>query len=66
MQVTPLLWGVIPGRGTTRPFQIVGAPFLTYEFAREMRALGLCGVVFREAFFTPTFSKWAGKCCPAG
>jgi uncharacterized protein YbbC (DUF1343 family) len=52
------------GRGTTRPFELWGAPFL--EPARIKTRLGkipLPGVVLREAFFEPTFHKWAGELC---
>ncbi len=52
------------GRGTTRPFELVGAPFL--DGARLARALGrrgLRGVGFRAAAFEPTFHKWRGRRC---
>jgi uncharacterized protein YbbC (DUF1343 family) len=51
------------GRGTTRPFEYFGAPFL--EPARIKAALEapLPGVVLREAVFEPTFHKWAGRVC---
>ncbi|WP_336630447.1 MULTISPECIES: exo-beta-N-acetylmuramidase NamZ family protein [unclassified Microbacterium] len=51
------------GRGTTRPFEIVGAPFLSDGFAQTVRALGLPGVVVREVEFEPTFHKFAGELC---
>ncbi len=52
------------GRGTTRPFEFVGAPWLDpWGLARAMNAEGLPGVVFRPAFFTPTFQKHGGKLC---
>jgi uncharacterized protein YbbC (DUF1343 family) len=54
------------GRGTTRPFELFGAPWIDgYVLTRELNALGsrLGGVVFREAWFTPTFSKFAGERC---
>jgi len=52
------------GRGTTKPFEFFGAPWIDgYRLARELNAAGLAGVVFREAWFTPTFSKFAGQCC---
>jgi uncharacterized protein YbbC (DUF1343 family) len=55
------------GRGTTRPFELFGAPWIDgYVLARELNALGLPGVVFREAWFTPTFSKFAGERCGGG
>ncbi len=55
---------VSEGRGTTRPFELFGAPWIDgYELARRLRQLGLAGVSFREAWFTPTFSKYAGERC---
>jgi uncharacterized protein YbbC (DUF1343 family) len=52
------------GRGTTRPFELVGAPRVDAErFAREMNALGLPGAVFRPAVFEPTFQKHAKQPC---
>jgi uncharacterized protein YbbC (DUF1343 family) len=52
------------GRGTTRPFEIVGAPFVDAQvLAARMNALDLPGVRFRPAAFTPTFSKHAGVPC---
>jgi len=52
------------GRGTTRPFELFGAPFL--EPARIMarlKDLPLPGVILRPACFEPTFHKWAGRLC---
>ena len=52
------------GRGTTKPFEQFGAPWIDgYVLARALNALALPGVVFREAWFTPTFSKFAGERC---
>jgi uncharacterized protein YbbC (DUF1343 family) len=52
------------GRGTTRPFELVGAPGIEAErFARDMNALGLTGVYFRPAVFEPTFQKHAKQTC---
>src|SRR5688572_1511241 len=52
------------GRGTTRPFELVGAPRIDAErFAREMNALHLPGAVFRPAVFEPTFQKHAKQPC---
>ncbi len=47
------------GRGTTRPFELVGAPYIDYRWAAALNAAKLPGVNFREAYFTPTFSKHA-------
>jgi uncharacterized protein YbbC (DUF1343 family) len=51
------------GRGTTRPFELVGAPFVDYRWAERLAGLDLPGVGFREAYFNPTFSKHQGKVC---
>lgn len=52
------------GRGTTKPFEIIGAPWLdAYRLADRMNELKLPGVFFRPTYFTPTFSKHAGKLC---
>ena len=51
------------GRGTTRPFELIGAPYADYRWAEALNALDLPGVRFREAYFTPTFSKHVGKVC---
>lgn len=52
------------GRGTTRPFDYLGAPFVdSYRLCREMTSLGLPGVVFRQTCFTPMFNKHAGEIC---
>jgi uncharacterized protein YbbC (DUF1343 family) len=52
------------GRGTTRPFELVGAPWIEAEsFAREMNALKLPGAYFRPSVFEPTFQKHAKQAC---
>ncbi len=52
------------GRGTTRPFEFIGAPFVNpAKVAASLNAAGLPGVRFREAWFIPTFSKHSGKRC---
>ncbi|MFF1557662.1 exo-beta-N-acetylmuramidase NamZ domain-containing protein [Streptomyces sp. NPDC058279] len=51
------------GRGTTTPFEVLGAEGVDRRWARAANALGLPGVWFREAWFTPVFSKHAGKVC---
>lgn len=51
------------GRGTTRPFELIGGPYVDYRWAERLAALDLPGVGFREAYFTPTFSKHVGKAC---
>jgi uncharacterized protein YbbC (DUF1343 family) len=55
---------VSEGRGTTRPFEIVGAPWIVAErFADAMNRLNLAGVRFRPAVFEPTFHKHAKTGC---
>ncbi|WP_406492987.1 DUF1343 domain-containing protein [Streptomyces sp. NBC_00846] len=49
------------GRGTTRPFELLGAEGIDHRWAAAANALGLPGVAFREAYFAPTFSKFQGK-----
>ncbi|MFE6363313.1 exo-beta-N-acetylmuramidase NamZ domain-containing protein [Streptomyces sp. NPDC057806] len=49
------------GRGTTRPFELLGAEGIDRRWAAAAGELGLPGVHFREAYFTPTFSKFQGK-----
>ncbi len=52
------------GRGTTRPFELVGAPFIrSSQFADHCNRLGLPGVRFRPSYFEPTFNKYAGEIC---
>ena len=52
------------GRGTTRPFEIFGAPFIDAEkLCGELNALKLPGVFFRENYFQPTFQKFADQLC---
>ncbi|MDT7844420.1 exo-beta-N-acetylmuramidase NamZ family protein [Streptomyces justiciae] len=49
------------GRGTTRPFELLGAEGLDGRWAAAANELGLPGVHFREAYFAPTFSKFQGR-----
>ncbi|MFD7796600.1 exo-beta-N-acetylmuramidase NamZ domain-containing protein [Streptomyces sp. NPDC059759] len=49
------------GRGTTRPFELLGAEGVDGRWAAAANGLGLPGVYFREAYFAPTFSKFEGK-----
>ncbi|MFE3035658.1 exo-beta-N-acetylmuramidase NamZ domain-containing protein [Streptomyces canus] len=49
------------GRGTTRPFELLGAEGLDGRWAAAANELDLPGVHFREAYFAPTFSKFQGK-----
>jgi len=55
---------VSEGRGTTRPFELIGAPWVAAErFADAMNRLALPGVFFRPAVFEPTFHKHAKTSC---
>jgi uncharacterized protein YbbC (DUF1343 family) len=49
------------GRGTTRPFELLGAEGVDRRWAAAANELALPGVRFREAYFAPTFSKFQGK-----
>jgi uncharacterized protein YbbC (DUF1343 family) len=52
------------GRGTTRPFEIFGAPWLNpFDLADALNTLHLPGVAFRPLYFTPISSKHAGVTC---
>jgi uncharacterized protein YbbC (DUF1343 family) len=52
------------GRGTTRPFEIFGAPFIEPDLLVDyLGAFKLPGVVFRLMYFQPTFQKHAGRLC---
>lgn len=55
---------VSEGRGTCRPFEQFGAPYLkAYEVSERLEAMKLPGVTFRPCSFTPTFDKWKGQSC---
>lgn len=55
---------VSEGRGTTRPFEIFGAPWIDgYQLTRQLNQLQLEGVHFREIEFEPTFQKHANEIC---
>lgn len=55
---------VSEGRGTTRPFELFGAPWIdAHALTDYLRSLGLAGVHFREASFEPGFQKFAGEIC---
>ena len=52
------------GRGTTRPFELIGAPWIDGDrLSEDMNARNLPGVYFRSAFFEPTFQKHARQTC---
>lgn len=51
------------GRGTARPFETVGAPFVDHRWAERLERRRVPGVAFREAYFVPTFGKHVDKTC---
>ena len=52
------------GRGTTRPFELIGAPYIVPEqYAEQLNSLDLAGVYFRSCVFQPTFQKHAKVSC---
>ena len=52
------------GRGTTRPFELIGAPYIrAEEYAAALMRVGLAGVHFRACGFQPTFQKHRGETC---
>jgi uncharacterized protein YbbC (DUF1343 family) len=62
-----VLWeglNISEGRGTTRPFNLLGAPFINSRaLAARLGKLGLPGLACRPVSFQPTFHKWAGQIC---
>ncbi len=52
------------GRGTTKPFEFAGAPYIDADnFAGALAGFDLAGVYFRSCVFMPTFQKHAGQAC---
>ena len=52
------------GRGTTKPFELIGAPYIDPDkYADHLNGLGLPGVYFRAGVFQPTFQKHAKVSC---
>jgi len=52
------------GRGTTRPFELIGAPFIDpWDLASDLARENLAGVVFQPYYFEPTFQKHARVTC---
>jgi len=52
------------GRGTTRPFEIFGAPWIEpFFFVKKLQSKKITGAKFRPVTFIPTFNKYAGKPC---
>jgi uncharacterized protein YbbC (DUF1343 family) len=55
---------VSEARGTTKPFELFGAPWIdARDLCAKLNKEGLPGVHFREAYFQPTFHKFAGQLC---
>ena len=55
---------VSEGRGTTRPFELLGAPWIDAErFCAGLNALQIAGVHYRPVMFEPTFHKFAREAC---
>ena len=52
------------GRGTTRPFEYIGAPWINAEaLSEQLNDLNLAGLRFRPVYFVPTFGKYQGELC---
>jgi len=52
------------GRGTTKPFELNGAPYIDgHAWAEALNAFDFPGVKFRHAYFEPTFCEFAGETC---
>ncbi len=52
------------GRGTTRPFELFGAPWIDpAKLVKSLCRFNLCGVNFRPVYFQPTFHKFRGRRC---
>ena len=52
------------GRGTTRPFEFIGAPYIKPRaLVERLEKERLGGVRFRPLYFQPVFNKWAGELC---
>lgn len=52
------------GRGTTRPFELFGAPFIDpHRLKTALQKRNLPGILFREVFFQPAFNKWHNELC---
>ncbi|WP_028315882.1 exo-beta-N-acetylmuramidase NamZ family protein [Desulfatibacillum aliphaticivorans] len=55
---------VSEGRGTTRPFEVFGAPYIDPKEVMEvLRPKGVPGAILRPMAFEPLFNKWAGELC---
>lgn len=55
---------VSEGRGTTHPFEIIGAPYIDgHRLAQAFNKRNLAGVVARPTYFVPAYKKYAGEVC---
>jgi len=55
---------VSEGRGTSVPFQVLGAPWIdALDLSKAVNALNLPGIKARPVHFRPSYSKWAGNIC---
>ncbi len=55
---------VSEGRGTTKPFETIGAPWMKADLViKELQHHNFSGVMFRETYFKPTFSKHVNELC---
>jgi uncharacterized protein YbbC (DUF1343 family) len=55
---------VSEGRGTTKPFEMFGAPWIEPEqLAKRLESSNICGVAFRATYFMPAFHKYNGQLC---
>ena len=55
---------VSEGRGTTKPFEFIGAPWIDpFELAETLEGYNLPGISFRPTYFSPQFSKYKGEQC---
>lgn len=55
---------VSEGRGTTRPFEFIGSPYIdAFDYSNVLNSLELEGVIFRATNFMPTFQKHSGESC---
>lgn len=52
------------GRGTTKPFELFGAPFIDpHRLKEKIAERSIPGITLREAYFQPTFNKWQNQLC---
>ncbi len=55
---------VSEGRGTTKPFEMIGAPYIDADkLAKQMNSQKISGIYYRAIYFQPCFQKWSGQVC---